>query len=345
VPFLYELKALLDWSVTPTTLTLVDWFKLEDIRASLYNRQCDLLMRGMNRRVGQAQPTLPKFLMGFFLFSAVLALLWTPLLAFSSSNPTFQTPRITDFTFNASLLHFSRHHSTVEAISLPVFSSTMQHSVSPWLRNSSASELTRLPKSLAAYAPAQLQLLCGGMHSDRAWQRSPEVRARFQELLVEEARGGTASSASKIWLDIGFSTLRSFPPETAYGGPLCSSAVRVQLSCGAAAQLASVMQGRQEWALLDGWHGVAGSDGVSQPKQGLFGWVWQLKEHKCIVQPIAEAIDVAPAPQGGSKLSLWPLFQVHPAIYLIYLIATFISSGPSTCLFRLALDHPSKPTG
>jgi hypothetical protein len=308
VPFLYELKALLDWSVTPTTLTLVDWFKLEDIRASLYNRQCDLLMRGMHRRVGQAQPALPKFLMGFALFLAVLALLWTPLLAFSSSNPTFQTPRITDFTFNASLVHLSRHHGTVESINLPVFASTMQHSVSPWLRNSSA-ELSTLPKSLAAYSPAQLQLLCGGMHSDRAWQRSLEVRARFQELLEEESLGDGAS-ASQVWLDLGFGALRSFPPETAYGGPLCSGAVKVQLSRRAAGQLALVMQSRQKWAMLEGWQNGAGSDTGSKPNLGLFGWVWQLKEHKCITQSSAGAIDVSPVPHTGSPLSLWPLFQV-----------------------------------
>ena len=29
VPFIYELRALLDWSCTPTTLTLFDWLKLE----------------------------------------------------------------------------------------------------------------------------------------------------------------------------------------------------------------------------------------------------------------------------------------------------------------------------
>ena len=36
LPFIYELRQLLDWACTPTTLTLSDWFKLEDINMSLY---------------------------------------------------------------------------------------------------------------------------------------------------------------------------------------------------------------------------------------------------------------------------------------------------------------------
>lgn len=39
LPFLYELRVLLDWACTETSLTLYKWFKLEDVRASLYSQQ------------------------------------------------------------------------------------------------------------------------------------------------------------------------------------------------------------------------------------------------------------------------------------------------------------------
>jgi len=45
VPFLYELRALLDWSCTATTLSLFDWLKLEDIHTSLF-------MVTVSRKVG-----------------------------------------------------------------------------------------------------------------------------------------------------------------------------------------------------------------------------------------------------------------------------------------------------
>lgn len=43
VPFLLELRALLDWTCSPTTLTWYNWLKLEDVRSSLYVQQCKLV--------------------------------------------------------------------------------------------------------------------------------------------------------------------------------------------------------------------------------------------------------------------------------------------------------------
>jgi Piezo non-specific cation channel, R-Ras-binding domain len=311
VPFLYELKALLDWSVTPTTLTLVDWLKLEDIRASLYNRECDLLMRGLGRAEGEPQPVLSKLLLGFGLFLAVLALLWTPLLAFSSSNPTFRIPRVTDFAFNASLSHAAAAggaHGTVVAMRLPVFSSAARYSVQPWLRRRPRAAL---PTSLVAYSPAQLQLLCGGEDSDAVWQPAPAVRGAFEHMLRHEARAGAPYRPSAVWLELSFSVLRSFPPPTAYGGPECAGGVRVRLSRASAGSIAAVMAGGAPWAQLQGW--LEGTESVdTSPKAGLFAWVWQLKEHKCAVQSSWGATAASPKSSLlGTQLDDWSEFEVR----------------------------------
>jgi hypothetical protein len=322
VPFLYELKALLDWSVTRTTLTLVDWLKLEDIRASLYNRQCDLIMRRTARKEGSAQPATPKFLIGFSLFLVVLALLWTPLLAFSSSNPTFGIPSVTAFAFNASLNHTVPSSDGVTSMHLPIFTSSAQYSVERWQRDATINSGT-MPKSLAGYVPAQLQLLCGGENSDTIWQAAPAVRRTFEDLLSREAQAGHADDRSRVSLDLGFSVLRSFPPATAYGGPECEGSVRVHLSRASVQSLADVMHGSRMWAPLTGW-----LDGTpealtasmraestakhSGPRSGLFAWVWQLKEHKCSVRPSLAAVAVSPAPADASRttLDMWPTFEV-----------------------------------
>lgn len=61
IPFVYELRALLDWSCTATTLSLFDWFKLEDINTSLYF--VAVTRDGRERRVlGERQPRYLKFL-------------------------------------------------------------------------------------------------------------------------------------------------------------------------------------------------------------------------------------------------------------------------------------------
>ena len=312
VPFLYELKALLDWSVTRTTLTLVDWLKLEDIRASLYNRECDLLMRGIGRVPGEAQPALSKGLLGFGLFLVVLALLWTPLLAFSSTNPTFRIPHVADFAFNASLAHsapFADGGGGVAAMRMPVFASTASYTVQPWLRSTPGAAL---PTTLAVYSPAQLQLLCGSDSSDSTWQPAPAVRAAFLHLLQLEASANHAHKPSNVSLEVGFSVLRSFPPPTAYGGPQCEGSVRVRLCRGSVRAVADVMAAGRGWAQLEGWlDGEVLGDGA-KPKAGLFAWVWQLKEHKCSVQS-SWAVSAGGDRTGvrTSELDSWPKFEVR----------------------------------
>lgn len=36
VPFLFELRAVMDWIWTDTSMTVMDWFKMEDVFASIY---------------------------------------------------------------------------------------------------------------------------------------------------------------------------------------------------------------------------------------------------------------------------------------------------------------------
>lgn len=36
IPFLFELRTLMDWIWTDTSMTLMDWLKMEDIFASVF---------------------------------------------------------------------------------------------------------------------------------------------------------------------------------------------------------------------------------------------------------------------------------------------------------------------
>lgn len=191
VPFLYEIKAMLDWSVTSTTLTIVDWMKLEDIKASLYNRQCDLVMREATRpTLGEPQPHTGKFLVGTLICIGVLGLLWTPLLLYSSSNPTYKVPQVSDFTFNATLIY--KTHDEAGQTRVPLFQSTDQYTVLPWLKTRE-----KLPATLAAYDPAQLQLMCGAEDSDDMWIPATPLRDELIKALASEALRGPRNSLAQ----------------------------------------------------------------------------------------------------------------------------------------------------
>jgi hypothetical protein len=61
VPFLYELRVLLDWTAAATSLTWYQWLKLEDIRASLFLDEVRAAGRA-SRALGERVPRWQKFL-------------------------------------------------------------------------------------------------------------------------------------------------------------------------------------------------------------------------------------------------------------------------------------------
>ncbi|GMH20487.1 hypothetical protein Nepgr_022328 [Nepenthes gracilis] len=88
LPFLYELRCVLDWSCTTTSLTMYDWLKLEDINASLYLVKCDAVLNRAKHKQGEKQTKRIKFCNGICLFFILLCVIWAPMLMYSSGNPT-----------------------------------------------------------------------------------------------------------------------------------------------------------------------------------------------------------------------------------------------------------------
>lgn len=84
VPFLFELRAVMDWIWTDTSMTLMDWFKMEDIFASIYQIKC---MRGMETDFpqprGVKKPQMSKYMVGGGLLFLIIGLIWFPLLLFA----------------------------------------------------------------------------------------------------------------------------------------------------------------------------------------------------------------------------------------------------------------------
>ncbi|KAH9612664.1 hypothetical protein KSS87_021631 [Heliosperma pusillum] len=80
LPFLHELRCVLDWSCTTTSLTMYDWLKLEDIHASLFLAKCDADLNRANHKQGQKQTKTTKFCNGICLFLVLIGVMWAPML-------------------------------------------------------------------------------------------------------------------------------------------------------------------------------------------------------------------------------------------------------------------------
>lgn len=84
IPLLYELRTLLDWVCTDTTMTLFDWLKMEDIFTEIYLMKCARQMESdLPVERGIKKPILTKAMMGGTLIFVVSFLIWGPFVIFA----------------------------------------------------------------------------------------------------------------------------------------------------------------------------------------------------------------------------------------------------------------------
>lgn len=87
IPFLKELKVIMDWTFITTSLDVFKWFKIENVHFFLFAAKLETInVKG--RRIGDTVGKISKFLMGFLLILVIMILLFGPMLIFSTINPT-----------------------------------------------------------------------------------------------------------------------------------------------------------------------------------------------------------------------------------------------------------------
>jgi piezo-type mechanosensitive ion channel component 1/2 len=102
IPFLYELKLMIDWSITPTSLDLFKWIKFESVYDRFFITHCYMKSENM-RKVGDQMTLFNKISLGGCGFIIILLILLGPLILFSNLNPTNQINNITSAGIEVSL--------------------------------------------------------------------------------------------------------------------------------------------------------------------------------------------------------------------------------------------------
>lgn len=93
IPFLTELKAILDWTVIRTSLDLFQWIKLDDAYANLYNCKAEMAVRKENKQ-GTPRHFWEKCSNGCILVVLLLVIIIGPILIFSTLNPILETNNV-----------------------------------------------------------------------------------------------------------------------------------------------------------------------------------------------------------------------------------------------------------
>jgi len=152
IPFLLELRSVLDWVCTQTTLTLNHWLKMEDIYANIFIMKCwrDSEKTWPHRR-GEAYWTSSKWLIGGILLTLLIVVIWFPLLLMSFISSAYISNKPVEVTFTLTIGGYQ-----------PLFRVTTQQQ---FLKDLSDRDISKLVDTRALTQPgwdaskAKLQLL------------------------------------------------------------------------------------------------------------------------------------------------------------------------------------------
>ncbi|XP_063891360.1 piezo-type mechanosensitive ion channel component isoform X3 [Helicoverpa armigera] len=99
IPFLFELRTLMDWIWTDTSMNLMDWLKMEDIFASVFLLKCSRYLEDeFPQPRGSKKSNSSKYILGGGVLAFVIAIIWFPLVFFAFGNSVGQPNPPTDVT-------------------------------------------------------------------------------------------------------------------------------------------------------------------------------------------------------------------------------------------------------
>ncbi|KAK4558511.1 hypothetical protein RGQ29_008015 [Quercus rubra] len=173
LPFLYELRCVLDWSCTATSLTMYDWLKLEDIHASLFLVKCDAVLNRAKHKQGERQTKMTKCCNGICLFFILICVIWAPMLMYSSGNPTNIANPVKDASVQIDIKTASGR--------LTLYQTTLCEKI-PWDKFNDDIDLD--PQSFwDTYNENDIQLICCQADASILWLVPSVVQKRFIQSL------------------------------------------------------------------------------------------------------------------------------------------------------------------
>eukprot|EP01063_Lacrimia_lanifica_P034060 TRINITY_DN6218_c0_g1_i1.p1 TRINITY_DN6218_c0_g1~~TRINITY_DN6218_c0_g1_i1.p1 ORF type:complete len:2104 (+),score=632.46 TRINITY_DN6218_c0_g1_i1:250-6561(+) len=91
IPFLYEMRVLLDWACSPTVLAREQWLKLEGFRAEMFTRRVEIdLTKDYQPKPGDRYPKIYKICPGWVIVVLMLVLVFFPLGFYSTFSPALK---------------------------------------------------------------------------------------------------------------------------------------------------------------------------------------------------------------------------------------------------------------
>jgi hypothetical protein len=113
IPFVFEIRSIIDWTCKKTSLEIGQWFCLEDIFSELYVVKCHVdINRAEGRKIGDAQKVWYKIVAGALLVVLLLIVMFFPLIYYSTMNPNTVSNNVDDIVFTVGIKGFPSMYQT-----------------------------------------------------------------------------------------------------------------------------------------------------------------------------------------------------------------------------------------
>uniref|UniRef100_A0A336MKE4 CSON001936 protein n=1 Tax=Culicoides sonorensis TaxID=179676 RepID=A0A336MKE4_CULSO len=183
IPFLFELRTLMDWVWTDTSFSVFDWLKMEDIFANVYQLKCSRVFEDrMPVPRGQKRKPMIKYLMGGFMVGALIILIWFPLALFAFSSAVGEPNIPYDVSISLRIGPYEPVY-TMSAQNSKIYElkdqNEWEHFLSPYNKDKSALTF------LTSYEGADVAATELGSNSATIWNISPPDKDR----LIEDING------------------------------------------------------------------------------------------------------------------------------------------------------------
>lgn len=197
IPFLLELKAILDWTATRTSLDVWMWVKLESIHNDLFRVQCNMEYRDNDRVVlsgKKPQGWLAKLTSGWLYAVLILIFIITPMLVFSTLNPVLQDNPVNGLTATVRIegegrtfiVYQSTQPQSIEAavnISSSWFVELQSNATDQNAAQTGATSTAALRSPVESDWLPQTQRVISFPFSDRRWTIAPPALDSLVDLL------------------------------------------------------------------------------------------------------------------------------------------------------------------
>ena len=178
IPFLFEIKIVLDWTITETALDLFQWFKLEDAYITLKLVKYQMKVR---RALPFPINFKHKFFFGFCFLIFLLGIIILPILIFSTLNPSYIVNEPLGVKTNIKL--WTYEDNTIK--NFPIFSSE-DIAIKDIKDEEYKTNLEHLFKMVNHDKLSQFKKLEINTYSENIWNISPPKKQKLQNYLSSE---------------------------------------------------------------------------------------------------------------------------------------------------------------